>query len=103
MRKWTCVTGICDTQMLFKPRFKIYSTEKGLAEIVIHDLRTFGLGNYKQIDDSQFGGGAGMVLMIEPISKCIDALKVERVYDEIIYMFIRSCLYFISYTQLNGR
>ncbi len=60
--------------------------EKGLAEIVIHDLRTFGLGNYKQIDDTQFGGGAGMVLMIEPISKCIDALKAERVYDEIIYM-----------------
>ena len=60
--------------------------EKGLAEIVIHDLRTFGLGNYKQIDDTQFGGGAGMVLMIEPISKCIDALKAQRVYDEIIYM-----------------
>ena len=60
--------------------------EKGLAEIVIHDLRTFGLGNYKQIDDTQFGGGAGMVLMIEPISKCIDALKAERRYDEIIYM-----------------
>jgi tRNA (guanine37-N1)-methyltransferase len=60
--------------------------EKGLAEVVIHDLRTFGLGNYRQIDDTQFGGGAGMVLMIEPISKCIDALKAERRYDEIIYM-----------------
>ena len=58
--------------------------EKGLAEVVIHDLRTFGLGNYRQIDDTQFGGGAGMVLMIEPISKCIDALKAERRYDEII-------------------
>ena len=54
--------------------------EKGLAEIVIHDLRTFGLGNYKQIDDTQFGGGAGMVLMIEPISRCIEALKTQRVY-----------------------
>ena len=60
--------------------------DKGLAEIVIHDLRKFGLGNYKQIDDSQFGGGAGMVLMIEPISNCINQLLAERDYDEVIYM-----------------
>lgn len=60
--------------------------EKGLAEIVIHDLRKYGLGNYKQIDDTQFGGGAGMVLMIEPISNCINELQAQRVYDEIIYM-----------------
>lgn len=60
--------------------------EKGLTEIVIHDLRKYGLGNYKQIDDTQFGGGAGMVLMIEPISNCIKKLQSERVYDEIIYM-----------------
>ena len=45
--------------------------EKGLAEIIIHDLRAYGLGNYKQIDDTQFGGGAGMVMMIEPIANCI--------------------------------
>lgn len=60
--------------------------EKGLVKIVLHDLRTYGLGNYKQIDDTQFGGGAGMVLMIEPISKCIHTLQSQRVYDEIIYM-----------------
>ncbi|WP_299012337.1 tRNA (guanosine(37)-N1)-methyltransferase TrmD [uncultured Polaribacter sp.] len=60
--------------------------EKGLAEIVIHDLREYGLGNYRQIDDTQFGGGAGMVLMIEPISNCIKKLQKERKYDEIIYM-----------------
>jgi tRNA (guanine37-N1)-methyltransferase len=60
--------------------------EKGLVQIVLHDLRDYGLGNYKQIDDTQFGGGAGMVLMIEPISNCIEKLKSERVYDEIIYM-----------------
>lgn len=60
--------------------------EKGLAEIHIHDLRAFGLGNYRQIDDTQFGGGAGMVLMIEPIANCIEQLKSERTYDEIIYM-----------------
>lgn len=60
--------------------------EKGLVKIVLHDLRAYGLGNYKQIDDTQFGGGAGMVLMIEPISNCIRALQAQRVYDEIIYM-----------------
>ena len=60
--------------------------KKGLADIVIHDLRDYGLGNYKQIDDSPFGGGAGMVLMIEPIANCIDQLKSERDYDEIIYV-----------------
>lgn len=60
--------------------------EKELVEIVLHDLRTYGLGNYKQIDDTQFGGGAGMVLMIEPIATCIKKLQSERMYDEIIYM-----------------
>ena len=60
--------------------------EKGLAEIHLHDLRDFGLGNYRQIDDTQFGGGAGMVLMIEPIANCIKKLQEKCVYDEIIYM-----------------
>ena len=60
--------------------------DKGLAEIIIHDLRAYGLGNYKQIDDTQFGGGAGMVMMIEPIANCIRKLQSERIYDEIIYM-----------------
>jgi len=60
--------------------------EKGLAEIHLHDLREFGLGNYRQLDDTQFGGGAGMVLMIEPIDNCISKLKSERDYDEVIYM-----------------
>jgi tRNA (guanine37-N1)-methyltransferase len=59
---------------------------KGLAEIHLHNLREYGLGNYRQIDDYQFGGGAGMVLMIEPIAKCIEKLLSERDYDEIIYM-----------------
>ncbi|ARV05345.1 tRNA (guanosine(37)-N1)-methyltransferase TrmD [Polaribacter sp. SA4-10] len=60
--------------------------DKGLAKIYLHDLREYGLGNYRQIDDTQFGGGAGMVLMIAPISNCIKKLQAERVYDEIIYM-----------------
>ena len=60
--------------------------DKGLVDVHFHNLREYGLGNYKQIDDTQFGGGAGMVMMVEPIDKCISALKKERHYDEVIYM-----------------
>ncbi|BDW91179.1 tRNA (guanine-N(1)-)-methyltransferase [Flagellimonas marinaquae] len=60
--------------------------EKGLVEVHMHNLRDYTTGNYKQVDDYQFGGGAGMVMMIEPIDKCISKLKSEREYDEIIYM-----------------
>ena len=60
--------------------------DKGLVEVHFHNLREYGLGNYKQIDDTQFGGGAGMVLMLEPIDNCISKLKSERNYDEVIYM-----------------
>ncbi|WMX13370.1 MULTISPECIES: tRNA (guanosine(37)-N1)-methyltransferase TrmD [unclassified Aureispira] len=60
--------------------------DKGLLEIVLHDLRTYGIGKHKQIDDYQFGGGAGMVMMVEPIANVIESLKAERDYDEIIYM-----------------
>ena len=60
--------------------------DRGLLEVVVHDLRAYGIGRHRQIDDTQYGGGAGMVMMIGPISKCINALKAERVYDEIIYL-----------------
>ncbi|MEM1258042.1 MAG: tRNA (guanosine(37)-N1)-methyltransferase TrmD [Bacteroidota bacterium] len=60
--------------------------QKGLVEVVLHNLRDYGMGNYKQVDDYQFGGGAGMVLMIEPIDQCISGLKAERKYDEVIYL-----------------
>lgn len=60
--------------------------EKGLLEVVVHDLRTFGLGRHKQLDDYPYGGGAGMVMMIEPIAACIEALQAERTYDEVIYL-----------------
>jgi tRNA (guanine37-N1)-methyltransferase len=60
--------------------------DKGLAEVFFHDLRDFAINDYGKIDDYQFGGGAGMVLMIEPIEKIISQLKAERDYDEIIYM-----------------
>ena len=62
------------------------ATDKGLAEIHLHHLRDYGLGNYRQIDDYQFGGGSGMVLMIEPIANCIEKLFAEREYGEVIYM-----------------
>jgi len=60
--------------------------EKGLVDINIHNIREYGKGGYKQVDDYPFGGDAGMVLMIEPIYNCISALKMEREYDEVIYL-----------------
>ncbi len=60
--------------------------EKKLVSVHLHNLRDYSKGNYNQVDDYQFGGGAGMVLMIEPIDKCISKLQKERDYDEIIYM-----------------
>jgi tRNA (guanine37-N1)-methyltransferase len=59
---------------------------KGLVEVVIHDLREYSTNKHRQVDDYAFGGGAGMVLMIEPIDRCLRALKEKRSYDEIIYM-----------------
>jgi len=60
--------------------------EKGLVAVNFHNLRDYTDKSYNQVDDYQFGGGAGMVLMIEPIDKCITKLKSERDYDDIIYM-----------------
>ncbi|AFU69987.1 tRNA (Guanine37-N1) -methyltransferase TrmD [Psychroflexus torquis ATCC 700755] len=62
------------------------SIEKKLVEIHIHNLRDYTTLSYKQIDDYQYGGGAGMVMMVEPIDKCISKLKGERDYDEVIYL-----------------
>lgn len=58
---------------------------RGLLEVVVHDLRAYGLGRHKQVDDYQFGGGAGMVMRPEPLAACIEHLKSERTYDEVIY------------------
>jgi tRNA (guanine37-N1)-methyltransferase len=57
-----------------------------LVEVNLINLRDYSTGKQKQIDDYAFGGGAGMVLMIEPIAACINKLKSERTYDEVIYM-----------------
>lgn len=61
------------------------ATDKGIAEVHIHDLRQYGLGRHKQVDDYAFGGEAGMVMMIEPIYNCINDLKKQRNYDLVIY------------------
>lgn len=60
--------------------------EAQLVEVHIHNLRDHATNNNKQVDDYPFGGGAGMVLMVEPIDKCISALKAQRHYDAVIYM-----------------
>lgn len=60
--------------------------ERGLLEVNVINLRDYSTSKQKQVDDYQYGGGAGIVLMCEPIANCIDHLKSERDYDEIIYM-----------------
>jgi tRNA (guanine37-N1)-methyltransferase len=60
--------------------------DKGLVTINIHNLRDYSTSKQKQVDDYAFGGGAGMVMGIEPIDNCISALKAKRHYDEVIYM-----------------
>ena len=60
--------------------------DKQLVEVYFHNLHDYANNAYRQVDDYQFGGGAGMVMMIEPIDKCITALKAERRYDEVIFL-----------------
>lgn len=60
--------------------------EKGLLEIRVHHLRQWAINDYGQIDDYQYGGGAGMVMMAEPLANAIEALSKEHPFDEIIYM-----------------
>lgn len=59
--------------------------EKGLAEIVVHNLRDYTADKWKRVDDYPFGGAAGMVMKVEPVDKAITALRSERDYDEVIY------------------
>jgi len=60
--------------------------DKGLVTVKVHDLREYATNKHRTTDDYAFGGGAGMVMMIEPIDRCISSLKKEREYDEVIYM-----------------
>jgi len=60
--------------------------KKGLAEIVVHNLRDYSTNKHKNVDDYPYGGGSGMVMSIEPFAACIEKLKSEREYDEVIFM-----------------
>lgn len=59
--------------------------ESGVVELVIHDIRDYSTDKHRRVDDYAFGGGAGMVMTIQPIEDAINSLKLERDYDEIIY------------------
>ena len=80
----TCVPGLLEGP--FSHSILKRAQDKGVAEVHVHDLREYGVGKSRQLDDYAFGGGAGMVMMIEPIEAIFEALKAERDYDAIIYM-----------------
>ncbi|WP_288460177.1 tRNA (guanosine(37)-N1)-methyltransferase TrmD [uncultured Chryseobacterium sp.] len=70
----------------FKTSILRRAIDKGLAEVHFHHLREWGINKKKQIDDEPYGGGAGMVMMVEPLDNCISELKSQREYDEVIYL-----------------
>lgn len=70
----------------FKTSILKRAMDKGLAEVHFHHLREWAINKHRQIDDEPYGGGAGMVMMVEPLDKCISELKAQREYDEIIYL-----------------
>ncbi|CEJ70576.1 tRNA (guanosine(37)-N1)-methyltransferase TrmD [Chryseobacterium oranimense] len=70
----------------FKTSILRRAMDKGLVEVHFHHLRDWAINKHRQIDDEPYGGGAGMVMMIEPLDKCISELKSQRTYDEIIYL-----------------
>lgn len=80
----TVVPGLLDGP--FSHSILKRAEERGLATVRVHNLRDYAIGKQKQVDDYAFGGGAGMVMMIEPIARCIESLQKDRTYDEIIYM-----------------
>ncbi|MCF2217781.1 tRNA (guanosine(37)-N1)-methyltransferase TrmD [Chryseobacterium sp. PS-8] len=70
----------------FKTSILRRAIDKGLVEVHFHHLRDWGINKKKQIDDEPYGGGAGMVMMVEPLDNCISELKSQREYDEVIYL-----------------
>ena len=80
----TCLPRLLDSP--FSDSILQRAQQKGLAEVHVHDLRKYSTDKHHKIDDYAFGGGAGMVMMIEPIVNCIRDLKSQRNYDEVIYM-----------------
>ena len=80
----TCLPRLLDS--FFEHSILKRAQEGGHVEVVVHDLRDYSLNKQRQVDDYAFGGGAGMVLTIEPIARCIGKLQSERTYDEVIYV-----------------
>jgi tRNA (guanine37-N1)-methyltransferase len=76
----TLVAGPLDESILGKAR------KKGIVEIVVHDLRNYAADRHRTIDDAPYGGGAGMILKVEPVFALIESLMKERRYDEVIYL-----------------
>jgi tRNA (guanine37-N1)-methyltransferase len=80
----SCVPNLLDS--FFAHSILKRAQDGNHVEVVVHDLRDYSVNKHRSIDDYAFGGGAGMVLQIEPIAGCIRALQAERTYDEIIYL-----------------
>ena len=80
----TCLPRLLDSY--FAHSILQRAQQAGHAEVVVHDLRDYTADKHRRVDDYMFGGGAGMVMQIEPIARCIRALQAERTYDELIYM-----------------
>ncbi len=71
--------------MFFEESILKRAQKKGLAEVVFHDLHDYSLTRYGSVDDYPYGGAAGMVMSVEPLANCIEALQAERHYDDVIY------------------
>lgn len=71
--------------MFFQESIMHRAIKKGIVEVVFHDLHEYSLTRYGSVDDYPYGGGAGMVMSVEPIANCIERLQAERKYDEVIY------------------
>ena len=72
-------------RMFFDESIISRAQKKGLVEIVLHDLHDYSLTRYGSVDDYPYGGGAGMVMAVEPLANCIEDLQSQRTYDDIIY------------------
>ena len=80
----TCLPNLLESP--FSDSILKRAITKGLVEVNIHDLRQYATDKHRTTDDYAYGGGAGMVMLIEPIDRCINQLRSERHYDEVIYM-----------------
>jgi tRNA (guanine37-N1)-methyltransferase len=80
----SCVPNLLDS--FFAHSILKRAQQGGFVDVVIHDIRDYAVNKHRTIDDYAFGGGAGMVLQVEPIARCIRSLTSERSYDEVIYL-----------------